>query len=579
MINKFKKAEAALLIFIIGLLVFGGVQPVAAQRIQDLEELPMVREIEIRGNDHIDTAIVLAAITKTRIGSPWVEQNIIDDLGAIYSLGYFVDPVASFDLIDQNGIRVIFEVIENPVVNGIKIKGATSAPVEGFVDQMQLKSGNVLNSYLLFEDLERFPDWVLDQYGISLRPTSLNISEKGIIEIEVAESIVEKIVIEGNEKTKDHVILRELSFGPGDVLDMNVVNRSLRDVLMLGFFEEIGFSVADGQDLDSTIVTISVAEMKTGSADFGAGYSSRDGLFGYTDISDENFLGNGQRANIYFEIGRGTRTYKIGFYEPYITDNGTSLGGNIYHTRDDIERVIEEDEAPVSGKELVTGLDLTVGHPLGDYTRGSLTLRTEGHSFRGDLEEHVNPYRSFILGGGIATNTTDHPFAPTEGYKNNFKLELGTGLFGADAIYSKVTVDHSRYYQLFRDDIVFAVRGSGGRRLNGELKNNDLFRLGGSETLRGYKYGSEGLVGDKMLLVNAEMRFPIYDFISGVAFTDWGKAWQPGESMDLTSLLNSYGLGVRIDTPLGLLRLDYGWGLNEDNEREGEFYFGVGHTF
>lgn len=82
-----------------------------------------------------------------------------------------------------------------------------------------------------------------------------------------------------------------------------------------------------------------------------------------------------------------------------------------------------------------------------------------------------------------------------------------------------------------------------------------------------------------MLLMNAEFRFPIYDFVSGVVFTDWGKAWESGTEMDLTDLMNSYGLGIRLDTAFGLLRLDYGWGLNEEAKREGQFYFGIGQTF
>ena len=82
-----------------------------------------------------------------------------------------------------------------------------------------------------------------------------------------------------------------------------------------------------------------------------------------------------------------------------------------------------------------------------------------------------------------------------------------------------------------------------------------------------------------MLVMNAELRFPIVDKVTGVIFTDWGTTWDSGESMNLSELANSYGLGVRLDTPLGLLRLDYGWGKNEENQRKGQFYFGIGQMF
>lgn len=134
---------------------------------------------------------------------------------------------------------------------------------------------------------------------------------------------------------------------------------------------------------------------------------------------------------------------------------------------------------------------------------------------------------------------------------------------------------------MFDDNVVLAVRGLGGRALSGTLPNSEMFKIGGSETLRGYNYGDKGLVGDKMLLLNTELRFPIYDFVSGVVFADIGKAWEPNKEINLLDMLdsNSFGVGVRLDTPLGLLRLDYGWGLNEEAKREGQFYFGLGHTF
>ena len=581
MIQKRRRAQIALILSLAVLLTVSGLQTASAQQLQNV---PIIRAIAISGNTNIDTAVIEQAVTRTKVNDLFVDQNISDDVKAIYNLGYFVDVVAKWQLLDDGGIKIIFEVIENPKIVDIIIEGAGTLPVQEFINTMQSKQGEILNFNLLLDDLREFPTWAYEQHGIAIRPVNLEISETGSILVETALTRIEEIVLEGNEKTKDNVILRELSFAPGDILDFVEVSTSLQRVFMLGYFEEISYSIQEGKDPDSAVLTVSMKEQKTGSADFGAGYSSKNGLFGYIDISDDNFLGNGQRANIFFEIGRGTRSYRLGFYEPYLLSDGTSFGIELYNEHDDIQGKYGEDEETVTGTQHVLGGNVSLGRRLGDYSRFNLSLRADSFKFSGDIDEYENPYKLLTIGAGISDNTTNHPFKPSEGYKTNFNFETGFRFNDEISTYSKVTVFHSRYYELFElfdDNVVLAVRGMGGRALTGKLPNSELYRIGGSETLRGYDFGQEGLVGDKVLLVNTELRFPIYDFISGVVFADIGKAWEPDQNIDLTEMLdsNSFGLGVRLDTPLGLLRLDYGWGLNEEAKREGQFYFGLGHTF
>ena len=114
--------------------------------------------------------------------------------------------------------------------------------------------------------------------------------------------------------------------------------------------------------------------------------------------------------------------------------------------------------------------------------------------------------------------------------------------------------------------------------MGGTLPDADKFRIGGADSLRGYGYGDPDLKGDNMFFFNAEFRFPIVEKIQGVVFTDWGTAWEDGDGLDLKDLKNSFGVGVRLDTPLGLLRLDYGLGKVDDT-RKGQFYFGIGQAF
>ena len=567
-------------------LVVGGSQTVAAQHLQQQsDQMPIIKAIVVRGNEHLDTAVIQAAITRTKLEQPANEDDILADLQEVFDLGYFVDAEASFELA-VGGLKVVFDVIENPLISGIEITGATIAPVNDYVSQMQVTPGSVLNMTTLMEDLKLFQEWALDEHGISLRPIHLAISEEGVVMIEVAESIVEEILIIGNDKTKDHVIRRELTIQPGDVLDFYEIMANIRKVLMLGHFEEVGYDIADGSSEDAVVLTFDVTERKTGTADFGAGYSSIDGIFGFVEVSEENFFGNGQRINVYLELGKNRRSFKLGFYEPYLDKSGTSFGVNLYNEYSSVQgSYVPKDEEPDGEKEVIkgerqkTGGDISFGRPLGENTRASLILRTESNKYDGDISDYEDPYRNTTLGLQLNTNASDHPFSPTSGYINNISFEKGLGLLGGESIYSKIQASHSRYYEIHDGGWVLALRGAGGRTLSGNLRYNDMFRLGGSESIRGYSYGSEGLVGDKMLLMNAEFRFPIYDFVSGVVFTDWGKAWESGTEMDLTDLIDNYRLNIKLDTAFGLLRLDYGWGLNEEAKREGQFYFGIGQTF
>ncbi len=564
---------------IIMVLVFSMFIGVGDSNVAQASE-PVIKAIVVRGNQYIDTEQIQAAIQKTVLDAPIVEEDIFDDMDAIYSLGYFYDVTANFEL-TPGGVKVIFAVDENPIVRDIIFTGVTRAPVHEFKSKMQVGPGDVLNVNALLEDVRLLPDWILGEYGIALRPIDVQANDNGIIEIEIAETVLKDIIIEGNDKTLEHVIRREISLEPGDVLDMNEINASLRRVLMLGFFDEISRSFEDGEHPDETTLTIYVTERKTGAATFGAGYSSVEGVFGFVDVAEENFLGRGQRVNVYLEIGANRRLYELGFFEPYIDSQGTSLGANLYNRRSSIS-ALDEEEEKLTGDRTTTGFDVTLGRRFSDFTRGRLTLKAQNIGYSGDitsLPDYASGYNSRIIGIGASTDTTDHPFFPTEGFKNDVYLEVGTGLLGGESIFSKIEMEHSRYYEVREGGYVFAVRGKGGRLLSGDLRENELFRIGGSENLRGYSYGGDGLAGDKMLLMNAEFRFPILDRVHGVAFTDWGRAWGSEEDMNLTELLNSYGLGMRLDTPLGLLRLDYGWGLDEEQQRNGQFYFGFGQTF
>lgn len=547
------------------------------------QELGIVRLITIKGNTFIDTETIKASILKTKLGEPAEEQKIIDDIRAIYDLGYFEDVQATVDPA-LGGVEIVFHVVENPIVREVTFSGVPGVAFGDYAKQMKTQPGYILNAHDIWEDLEGLWEWVLDEYGYLIRVTALSADTDGRVHIELAQTTLKDIVITGNEKTKDFVIERELNFDVGDPVNVKDIDQSLRKLLLLGFFEEISREFSQEDDPDQTVLTINLKERKTGAATFGVGYSTTDGLVGFVQISDDNLFGRGQKVQASASLGKKVTSYEFEFYEPYITKSGISLGTGLYRQLNTIKTIDKDTQQETESKRTSIGGNLTLGKPFTDFTRGRLTFKLENNTY-----EYVSGYEDGVpedsktrnIGVGVNTTTVDHPFFPTEGYKNDAYLELGTTLFGGTSAYAKLRLEHSRFFEVKDGGYVLAVRGLGGRLLGGDLPDSDKFRIGGADTVRGYSYGDPDMdmVGDNMLVFNAEFRFPIVEKIQGVVFTDWGTAWDQGESLSLQNLKNSFGVGVRLDTPLGLLRLDYGLGKAADDTRKGQFYFGIGQAF
>ncbi len=569
-----KGAGQALVVLVVLIALFTVVPEVSAA-----DNTLIIRSILVEGNNFVDTETIKAAVVKSKINEPVSEQKLLDDLHSVYDLGYFQDARVNAEPV-FGGVQVIFQVIENPIVSELNFSGLPQVPLKEYMKRMKTQIGYILNVIDLGDDLHDLREWVAVEHGYLVRVASLEGDTEGRDFVKLAPTEIKDVVIEGNEKTKDFVIERELSFKPGDLVNMKQIDASLRKVLMLGFFEEISRDFSDDGEPDETVLTINLKERKTGSATFGVAYSRDDGLVGFVEAADDNFFGRGQRVNATMQLGKKLHSYELGFHEPYITKGGTSLGINLYR------RISDSKKGDDVFSLMTNGGDLTLGQPVGEISRARLTLRMEDKKYDYKDEEETEAdlppgYKNRIVGFGFNTNTMDHPFNPTEGYKNDAYLEFGLPVLGGESAYSKMRFDHSRYFQVKDGGYVFALRGLGGRLVSGSFKDDEKFRIGGADTLRGYSYGDDklDLKGDHMLVMNAEFRFPIIEKITGVLFTDWGTTWDQGSLFSLGDLKNSYGLGVRLDTPLGLLRLDYGFGKDETDKRSGQFYFGIGQTF
>ena len=547
-----------------------------------------ITAIVVKGNENISKDLIISQIA-SNLGDLFSKDNIEKDVNAIYELGYFKNINVKLEAF-RDGYKVIFVLEEYLPVDEIIIEGSTTVTVEEMRDVMVLTEGQIFSQKILKNDLKRVSQIYKDRGFLLINIKDVKFDNEGKLWITIAEGMLEKIVIEGNEKTKEKVITREINIHPGDLFDFNIVKKSLQKIYNLGFFEDVTMRLDPGSEDDSVILVIKVIEKNTGKFGVGAGYNSEEGLIGFTSYEENNLFGGGQKIEAEIEIGTRT-TYKLSFLEPWVGGTPTSLGFEVYDSmfykedKEDDVIIGEYDEEKLGGR-------LIFGRKIGDSIKLGLEAKTQRVSYdliTGVLPEDTNEGLTNSITPSITYDTRDDVFDPTSGMYHSLSMEKAGGFMGGDYNFTKYNLTLRAYISTdFIGDIsnvrsinkiteklsegVLAFRAMGGIA-DTDLPSFTKYEIGGMATLRGYDLGE--FSGDTSLVFNAEYRFPISDNFQAVVFADWGQAWDYGESIDFEDLKFGRGVGVRFDTPLGAIRLDYGIG----ESGVGKTYFSIGHTF
>lgn len=572
--NLARRLSGAMALALVALLLISS-SSLAAEN----KSLGKLTAIEVQGNSRIDSETILAQMT-LKIGDELTEAAVNESFAKLDNMGCFADlgaNTASY----LGGIKLIVIVREFPVVGRVNIVGNRLIASEPLLALMTTRVGEQLNHNKLRADLEAIAKHYSDKgYWVSVEPS---LNESAELTVNLVEWIVSDVRIEGNEKTKLPVIKRSIELKAGDYIDINKINNDRRSVYMLGAFEDVEAKVEPVPGKAEFVVTYVLTERKTGTANMSLSYSSSTGIMGFIEMGDDNFLGNAQKVNAKAEFGWGKANYELGFNEPRLGASGkTSLGFNIYNKTADKkftpqpEEGSEEQPEPIGYSQRRTGGDLSLGRSLSLNTRAFLKLK---------LDNAVNKaadsaYDDVIPKGGITRSVTlsavndarNDLWNPSKGYRLSGSVEYAGGILGGDNNFTKLEAEGAAYLQLHEKHIL-AGRLSGGSGISA-LPDHERFRIGGAETVRGYKYGD--LEGDRMVFGNAEYRFTLTKGLQGVLFCDAGQAWDVGGSFDFANTKVGYGLGVRVTVPvLGTIRVDYG--ISKD--QGGQAYFSFGQTF
>lgn len=560
----------------------------------------------ITGNTVISEAEIAAAL-KTKPGMELTEQGLNEDLSAIYDLGWFYDLRPEFKEVPE-GVQVIYHVMENPAFTKVKITGNTVVDDKKAAGFFDLEENKIINLKDVNTRVQRLEEEYRQNGYILARVTDIHMDTDGTLSITVNEGIVEDFKVKGNVKTKDYVITREMKLKKGKPFNAKDARRSMQRVYNLGYFEDVNVKLNPGKEPNSVEVEISVVEMNTGTFGIGAGYSNADGFIGMISIGDKNFRGTGDKVNIRWEFGgEDNKNYDFSYTKPWIDDKETTATINLYDiTNEYADYNINGDEIARYDKKR-RGQELTFSRKTdNEYVSNYVTLKNRDDIYKGPADgyegskdqyyedvfhqpdgkgsgyyedwmpataaerrkENFGVTRSITV--GRIFDSRDNIYDPHEGKRIAYSLEWA-GL-GGDFDFTKFTADYRYYYRAGGESVWALNLGAG--YAEGDMPLSQRFSMGGSDTLRGYE--DDQFRGNSMLKATLEYRFPIIKKVQGVLFTDNGYAWDKRheDEFDLGLIKNSFGVGLRINSPLGPVKLDYGYG-----DDGGKFHFSFGGQF
>lgn len=567
-----------------------------------------VESVAVRGLRNISETAVITAL-RLKPGEPFSEATLESDRRAIEAMGLFsaVRPRVEQT---ETGVRIEFEVVENPLIREVRFAGNTVLSAEQLLEIVRNKPGFVFNTNFAESDIRAIRD-AYQRAGYIVLPEGYTPPdyENGVLTIALSELRVGDIRVEGNTKTRTGVILREMRTKPGDLFNTTRFQRDISRLYNTGYFDQIvpEDSLAAPGVID---LTLKVKERPTGRLNVGFAIDSRRRLIGLAEVFETNFRGTGRTVGVNFQStgGRNGSSIEVLFTEPYLDRRRTALSVSLYN------KLVYRFTSNFFGGQLDPNLEqqyderrrgVTIGlsRPLSELLTASVGLRAE------DVNTNrvaTNQGGGFIRQDGTLSsislrgvyNNRDFDLDPAQGQYLALTLEPGfTNIRSAEqqfidsgvvklgqSSFVRASIDYRLYYspqgrRTQPDDRrqVFAIRAYYGA-ISGSVPFFEQFFIGGAETLRGYP--EDRFWGKNAALLSFEFRQPIEKAFTAVFFVDIGHAWGGYPSVNDFTQRGSfrpevgYGLGVRVRTPLGPLRIDYGIGRDG-----GRTHFSVGQVF
>jgi outer membrane protein insertion porin family len=503
------------------------------------------------------------------------------------------DPQVEFE---EDGIVVTFKVSEGPrfKVGKVDFSGDLILPKDELMKKIKITQEPFYNRETLRSDVLGLTD-IYTGEGYAYADVSPKVDQDNenlvaniTFQIDRGKQVYfERIQISGNTKTRDKVIRRELRVYEEELYGGQRLKRGIRNLNRLDYFQNVKVDTAKGSADDRMKMNVEVTEKSTGSFSFGAGYGSEENAFVTAQVAERNLFGRGQTLGLRGMVGAKTQKYVLSFTEPWLFDIPLSAGAEAYKWDYEFD---EYDKDSIGGK-------LKFSYPLYDYIRGYLTYTYDFTDIRNvdeDAAESIQRDEGRHTKSSITLmpryDSRDSLFNAKEGSVHSIEYEFAG--IGGDVGFNKIIGDTGWYIPLVWK-LVGVVHGRAGyvnKLPNWDLPDYEKFYLGGINTLRGFdrddlapKDNGSPVGGEKFLQGNFEVKFPLVEEagVYGILFLDTGAVYSQDESWDFNKLRESAGPEIRWLSPIGPIRLAYGWVLDpkKSDSGSGSFEFSMASAF
>ena len=503
-------------------------------------------------------------------------------------------------------LTITIVIAEGPQyhVGKVTVSGEKVAKEESIRALLKMKEGSVYSPKQLHDDAKAvadaygsggYVDLVITPESTPAGPALVDVHYK----IEEGErSFVNRVTIAGNTRTKDKVIRREVLVAPGDVFNTVRADLTKKRLENLGYFSKVETYPEETDVPGRKDLTILVQEKRTGSFSFGAGFSTIDQLVGFAELTQGNFdlfnwptfTGGGQKFRLRVQYGTQRKDFLLNVTEPYFLDRRLSLSGQLFYT--------EADYLSVEYNQRNYGFTIDLRKPITSFIYVSLGYQLQdidifnvSSGASAFIKSQEGSFTESKIISSAVFDRRDNALLTRTGQRITLAPFVAGGFLGGNTQIYGWDLEGSQYFRLKWDTILL---------INGEIATVDnwgngsgvpIFErlyLGGANNLRGFPYrevGPQDVTGEpigglSMARATVEWTFPIIEKARGAIFYDTGFVNSDAWSFGFKHIASDVGVGIRLNLPIGPLRLDYGYPLQRDGYNGGgHFNFSVGYQF
>jgi outer membrane protein insertion porin family len=506
------------------------------------------------------------------------------------------------------GVRIVVVVNEGAQyrVGKVAFQGEQAAKEAALRGLIKMREGSIYTPKGLKDDLKAmtdgygaggFVDVNIIPQGTPGSPGQVNLT---YIINEGERSFVERVNIAGNTRTKDKVLRREISILPGDVYNTVRVDISRARLENLGYFEKVDTYPEDTGIPGRKDLLVQVQEKRTGALNFGAGFSTIESLLGFVELTQGNFdltnwptfTGGGQKFRLRLQVGTEQQNYLLSLTEPYFLDRILSLGGDVFYREASFLSSVYDQRN--------YGFAISLRKPITPFLSTSFDYRLEEIDIYNvsvfaspTIKEQAGNNLQSQIASTLIWDTRDSVFLTRHGHRITFIPQLSGGFLGGNVQTYGFDLEASQYF-LLPYDLILTLNGeiaginTWGSKSGEETPIFQRLYLGGANNLRGFNFRDVGpkdefgepIGGQSLARATVEITFPIIPRVRGAVFYDTGFVNQDAFNYGFSHLASDAGFGLRLDLPVGPLKIDYGIPIQLDgNSGGGKIQFSVGYQF